>query len=330
MDKALPLILPSPLPEKLAVAVSGGADSMALALLLNEQARQEGKSVFAMTVDHRLRADAAKEAEQVAQWMAAYAIPHQILKWHFTEKPTANIQAQAREARYQLMAEWCLTHDIKHLCVGHHLDDQAETFLLRLQRGSGVDGLAAMRPASQQFGITLLRPLLNIPKQALKDYLTAHKQDWIEDPSNQSASYTRTHIRTLIPELEKAGIHASTLAKTAERMARARDFLEQEAEKAFNACIIQQNEKYQLQLRVFEQFHAEIGLRVLASLIQCISGSVYRVRFDDLQRLYHALLKREKARTLEHCLFRLKKNDVVEVSQEITSPILKQDKSIPI
>lgn len=130
---------------RLAVAVSGGPDSMALLLLAQEWAAARGGRVSALTVDHGLRAELSAEAAQVAQWAGLLGVSHVALTW-IGDKPTADIQAAAREARYCLLEEWCAASGVFHLLLAHHRDDQAETFLLRLARGSGLDGLAAIAP----------------------------------------------------------------------------------------------------------------------------------------------------------------------------------------
>ena len=127
---------PSP---HLAVAVSGGGDSMGLVILANRWARQRGGQVTALTIDHGLRKGAAKEAEKVGKWLSKYSIKHVVLKWR-GDKPITGIQEAARNARYRLMDQWCQNNHILHLLLAHTLDDQAETLLMRLQRGSGLDG----------------------------------------------------------------------------------------------------------------------------------------------------------------------------------------------
>ena len=130
-------------PPALAVAVSGGADSMALTLLAADWAAARRGSIVALTVDHRLRNESRAEAKQVAAWLAARGIEHKILAWT-GEKPSSDVQAAAREKRYELLEDWCRRQGILHLLVAHNLDDQAETFLLRLGRGSGLYGLSGM------------------------------------------------------------------------------------------------------------------------------------------------------------------------------------------
>ncbi|MBM4438672.1 MAG: tRNA lysidine(34) synthetase TilS, partial [Actinobacteria bacterium] len=128
---------------RVAVAVSGGADSLALTLLADEWARRTGRSIAALTVDHGLRPDSAAEASQVGAWLAAARIRHEVLRWE-GQKPRSGIHAAAREARYRMLTSWCRENDVRDLLLAHHRDDQSETFLMRLARGSGPDGLAAM------------------------------------------------------------------------------------------------------------------------------------------------------------------------------------------
>ncbi|MEX0298215.1 MAG: tRNA lysidine(34) synthetase TilS, partial [Kordiimonas sp.] len=166
--------------SKIAVGVSGGADSLCLMLMTAEYF-----DVTAISVDHGLRSEAADEVEFVARLCHEKNIPHVALRWE-GNRPTSNIQATARTVRYDLMRDWCAENNIAYLAVAHHQDDQAETLLLRLARGSGVYGLAAM-PGVRGVGrgVSIVRPLLSVPKEVLTSTLRSLKQEWIEDPSNQ-------------------------------------------------------------------------------------------------------------------------------------------------
>jgi tRNA(Ile)-lysidine synthase len=181
-------------PPELAVAVSGGPDSLALCLLARRWAEAHGGRVVALTVDHRLRPDSAAEAAAVASWLATLGICHHVLVWE-GGKPTSGIQAAAREARYRLLGDWCRRADVLHLLLGHQREDQAETVALRAARGSGPDGLAAMAPVREMAGLRLLRPLLPVPRAALQATLAAAGQPWLEDPSNRAPSFARTRLR---------------------------------------------------------------------------------------------------------------------------------------
>ncbi len=157
----------------IALAVSGGPDSMALALLLDEWANHRDARIEAITVDHGLRPESAAEAEQVGRWLAVRRVTrHTVLHWS-DAKPEAGIQAAARAARYRLMTEHCRAEGILHLCLAHHLDDQVETRAMRAARHSGPAGLAGMSAIREWGGVRLLRPLLGITKQALHATLAA-------------------------------------------------------------------------------------------------------------------------------------------------------------
>jgi tRNA(Ile)-lysidine synthase len=178
----------------IAVAVSGGPDSMALTLLLDGWARSRGGSVLGLTVDHGLRPESAAEARQVGAWLALRGVAHQTLNWD-GDKPRAGIQSAARAARYRLLGEACARRGVLHLAVAHHADDQAETVLFRRDRRSGGDGLAGMAAARSLGPVRLLRPLLGWRKPALIAVCAAFGQPWIDDPSNRAPSHARTELR---------------------------------------------------------------------------------------------------------------------------------------
>ena len=157
-----------------AVGVSGGADSFALALMLKDA----GKKVVALTVDHCLREESGIEAEYVAKVMKKHQIEHHILQWKEGKNIKKNIEEKARTARYNLMTDFCKKNNIKLLAVAHHMRDQAETFLLRLQRGSGLFGLSSMMPVSKRDDIVLIRPLLDFMPENLKKYCNKKNVDW--------------------------------------------------------------------------------------------------------------------------------------------------------
>lgn len=284
-----------------AVACSGGPDSMALALVAQAWAKGRKSKIIALTVDHGLRKESAKEARQVCVWLKKHGIAHAILSWR-GRKPTRNIQELARKARYRLMTEYCKQHAIAHLLVAHHLEDQAETFLLRLARGSGVDGLSAMSALTTMYDVTLARPLLGLPKSEMLDYLKKRRQDYVNDPSNENPAFERVKIRRLLPVLAEVGLSADRLAKTAATMARARAHLEEETGKFLNsACKIYAEGYARLEhIRISE----EIALRALATLIMIIGGNDVKTRINDLERLYAALKSPGfRGATLGGCVF---------------------------
>ncbi|MDH3234445.1 MAG: tRNA lysidine(34) synthetase TilS [Alphaproteobacteria bacterium] len=198
----------------LAVAVSGGADSMALALLARRWTQGHHGKATAVSVDHGLRPGSAAEARTVGAWCRALGCAHVTLTWA-GDKPASGIQSAARAARYALLGDWCHKNGVLHLLTAHHLEDQAETVLLRLGRGSGPEGLAAMPAIAEAPHYRLLRPLLGTAKPALIATLEAAGQQWLEDPSNLDPAHTRTRLRQFSRRLEQAGVPADDLAAAA-------------------------------------------------------------------------------------------------------------------
>jgi tRNA(Ile)-lysidine synthase len=178
----------------LAVAVSGGSDSLALAILADRWARERGGAICALTVDHGLRPESSEEIRRVQAWLLARAIRHEVLVWA-GEKPRTGIQEAARLARYRLLGGWCRDHACLHLLTGHHRDDQIETHLIRRRAHSGLDGLAGMSAIRELAGCRLLRPLLGIPKDRLSAFLEAERQPFISDPSNLDPAFERSRLR---------------------------------------------------------------------------------------------------------------------------------------
>lgn len=222
---------------QIAVAVSGGADSLALAFLAHEWAGGLGGRAVALTVDHGLRPGAAAEAAQVGHWLKAVGIEHQVLRWQ-EPKPGSRVQEAARNARYDLMTRWCREHDVLHLLLGHHQGDQAETFLMRKARGSGPEGLAGMRNVALPPGAgyrwpRLLRPLLPVTKGALEETLEARGRDWICDPSNENLSYERVRVRKQIAASADPEARCADLAAEAAAYRRQWDLIETRLERAF-------------------------------------------------------------------------------------------------
>ena len=209
----------------LAVAVSGGADSLALALLAADWARALGGAASALVVDHRLRAESGAEARRTAAGLRARGIRAAVLTRR-GPAPASAVEACARAARYRLLGEWCLARRVLHLLVGHNLEDQAETLLLRLAAGSGPDGLAGM-PAVRETGWgRLLRPLLAVPGGRLRATLHARGAGWLEDPHNADPAFARARLRRASGVLAREGLGAARLAATAGRMGEARAVLE--------------------------------------------------------------------------------------------------------
>ena len=288
---------------RLAVGCSGGGDSLALVLLADDWARQRGGTVFALTVDHGLRPGSAIEANAVARWMKRRGIAHATLPW-LGAKPKANIAATARAARYGLLLDCCRRHGVGDLLLAHQLEDQAETFLLRLARGSGADGLAAMAPVVLADGVRLLRPLLGVPRERLRVTLRGEGQDWIEDPSNESAASARARMRKLLPSLAREGLTVARLAATAARMGEVRAALEAATAAALTAAAVIDPAGYaRLNASRLQEEPKEIALRVLSRLLMQVGGTPLPARLERLERLLAAIRAGRLAagRTLAGC-----------------------------
>jgi tRNA(Ile)-lysidine synthase len=194
---------------RVAVAVSGGSDSIALLNLVAEWSRtlRGPKDVFALTVDHGLRSGSDIEAQRVGQWCAALKVPHVTLPWQ-GEKPSTGIQARARKMRYDLLAQWCRTHAVPILMTGHTADDQAETVYMRQKRTSSLKSLAGIWAENEWMGVRLLRPLLSTRRDALRAYLRGLGKDWLDDPSNDNPRFERVRVRQALEDEPIEGLQA--------------------------------------------------------------------------------------------------------------------------
>lgn len=281
----------------IAVAVSGGADSMALALLAERWAGERDGRITALTVDHGLRAESPEEAHIVAGWLGARGIAHRILRWR-GDKPRTGKQAAARNARYALMQDWCRREGCLHLLVAHHRQDQAETYLIRLEAGSGPDGLAGMAAIFERRHVRLLRPLLSVDKARLLATLRAQSQDWIEDPSNRDAAYARTRLRAGAgPALEDGDNPCLPLG-------RRRAALEGEtAELLARIAVVDGAGFCRFERIALAAADPGIARRALARMLVTVSGAVHAPRGKRLDLLMDALTGRQDfaARTLAGC-----------------------------
>ncbi|WP_286192206.1 tRNA lysidine(34) synthetase TilS [Roseomonas genomospecies 6] len=271
---------------RLAVGVSGGADSLGLALLAQRWAAARGGALLALIVDHGLRAESAAEAARVGGWLQARGIPHAILRWE-GEKPATGIQAAARAARHRLLAERCRDEGILHLALAHHRDDQAETVLLRFARGSGIDGLAGMAPVRAAGAVRVIRPLLDLPRDRLAATCRAFGQDWIEDPSNRNPLFARARLRAAGEALAAEGLDPLRLADVARRAARARNALESAtAALLAEAAEIHPEGWLRLDPKPLLEAPEEIALRALVRCIAATGGAPYPPKDEAAERLY--------------------------------------------
>jgi len=289
-------------PKTLGVAVSGGGDSMALLHLLHGFCTLHGTRLRAVTVDHGIRPEASDEAKMVARYCSSLGVLHETLLWTGWDG-TGNLQSAARNARYSLMAEWAERHKINTIALGHTADDQAETFLMRLAREAGVNGLAGMSPRTAREGVTFVRPLLSASREALRTYLRQQSIDWIEDPSNEDTRFERVRARKVMAALEPLGITPDGLAAVAGHMAKARGALDWQTFIAARDLVAIEAGAVVIVERKMRTLPEEIQRRLLVQAIGWITSSSYPPRRSAIAMLIEHLRKGQ-ATTLDGCHIR--------------------------
>ncbi|MGB0499312.1 MAG: tRNA lysidine(34) synthetase TilS, partial [Rubricella sp.] len=210
--------------DALVLAVSGGGDSTAMLVLAADWARSRGARLFAATIDHGLRAESAEEARFVAGLCEGLGVDHATIGWQ--AQAEGNLQQEARRARRRLLAEHARACGAQDVILGHTQDDVAETFLMRIERGSGLDGLSAIADRFEAHGVRFHRPLLSCSRSSLRELLTDRGIPWREDPTNADMRFLRSRIRSILPALDTVGLSVERLAETAHRLSDARAALD--------------------------------------------------------------------------------------------------------
>ncbi|MEJ1158142.1 tRNA lysidine(34) synthetase TilS [Prosthecomicrobium sp. N25] len=285
------LLAPFRTARALALAVSGGPDSTALMVLAAgwRDRTPAAPPLRVLTVDHALRPASAAEAAAVATRAAALRLPHETLTWA-GPKPAAGLQAAARQARYRLLAEAARRAGCDRLLTAHTLDDQAETVLMALARGSGVYGLAAMPPSRPLGGLALDRPFLDVPKARLVATLEARGETWAEDPSNRDPRFRRAETRRILAALAPLGLDVRALSETAARMARAAAAIDATVDALLaGAASLRPGGYVRLDHEAWMAAPAEVRLRALARLIRTVAPGPYPPRLARLEELEQAL-----------------------------------------
>ncbi len=287
----------------LAVAVSGGADSMALCLLADAWARARAGRVLALIVDHGLRDASSAEAGRTASWLAARGIDSEVLAWA-GDKPASAIQARARAERYRLLFDRCRQAGILHLLVGHHLEDQAETLLLRAASGSGAAGLAGMSGLVEAGSTRVLRPLLEVSKRRLRAYLESVGQPWIEDPSNADPAYARARLRSSSPA-EQGAMAPALLDAAASHRRRRQGQDEAVATLLAWHCRLHPLGFIRLDPAMLHAAAEEAVAAALGRVAATVGGTAYPPSNEKLDRLRrHLLGEAPRAASLGRCLWR--------------------------
>lgn len=300
----------------IAVGVSGGADSMALCFALSEYFKDvPAVTIHALSVDHALRAESLGEAQHVAQQLKTLPnVEHHILTWKHETKLDARIQEKARTARYDLMKEYMHGRNITMLFLGHHIDDQAETFLFRLAKGSGLDGLSCMSVIQKMGeGFVLCRPMLGLSKGDMISFCEARGVDFINDPSNYCDDYARVRLRKSRDILAEEGLSSKRLLVASRRFSRARKALETLSNNAFDECILKNDAvRIVFNLSGLISCPEEIVLRVILQAMSVLQNDTgYGTRLERVENLCADLITQDnfRKRTLGGIIFECKIKD---------------------
>lgn len=284
----------------IAVAISGGPDSMACAFMARDWAMARGGSIVTLTVDHGLRPESRDEAEYVARVMHAQGITHHILTPAFSDVSN-NLLESARIRRYDALAAWCRSHAVLHCLVAHHANDQRETTLLQQSRGVTADGGSGMAKVRTYQGVRFLRPLLGATKDALVRHLQDRRISWIEDPSNMHTHFARVRVRKELAE-------NPALTATADALLVARHAARHERERAVScaamACATVWPAGYiTIDRHRWCQLEDAIASQLIADSLRCVSGESRRARTHEIQRLHTSLRTQPQGkRSLQHCI----------------------------
>ncbi|QYK41286.1 MAG: tRNA lysidine(34) synthetase TilS [Paracoccaceae bacterium] len=284
------------------VAVSGGGDSVALLHLMVRTCRHWQVPVSAVTVDHRLRAGSAAEADTVAALCASLGVPHRTMVWD--HGPVAgNLMDVARRARRALIAAWAREAGVTQIALGHTADDQAESFLMALSRAAGLDGLSGMRSLWQEDGLWWGRPLLNIRRADLRAYLRRHGIGWVEDPTNADARFERVRARQTMAALAPLGIDAARIGRSAAQLAVARAALREMLRQACAAHVRELAGALRIDRAGFDALPHDLQRQLLVAGVAWLSGDRRPPRQDRQVNLLLAARDRRDA-TLQGCRLR--------------------------
>ncbi len=270
---------------RIAVAVSGGGDSMALTLLAHDWAREGGGEVVGLTVDHGLRPGSAAEAKSVAGWLQGIGMAHHVLRWT-GPKPASGVQAAARDARYRLLEGWCREAGILHLLFAHTREDQAETVVMRRDRSSTPNGLAGMAAVREAAAVRVLRPLLGVSRARLRRTLESRGQAWIDDPSNDDAAFARVRVRRKLG----GGLEVENLVAEALHNGRTRQKHDACAAHLLAASGIFHPAGFvRLDAKTFLEGDKQVALMALARMLTALGGRSFGPRQAALRDFYARL-----------------------------------------
>lgn len=302
-------LLPLEKPFKIAAAVSGGSDSLALLILLINSLQSSEIELICLTVDHKLRPESFAEAALVSNICKKLKVSHQILDWDGI-KPSANMQHTARKARYKLLTDFCSNNQIEFLATAHQEQDQAENFLIRLEHGTGLYGLAGIAEKNVINGINIIRPLLEFSKEELRNVLLEEGIEWVEDPSNNNRKYTRTKFRVFLNR-NPTWIHKLNLAS--KNLLKTKESIEYLLQKTKDTIVKRHDNGTSFDHNDFNLLPQEIKFRLISDLISDLKTTERPLRGERIENLINKLSegKSFKAATLGKCLFKRKGTEII-------------------
>jgi len=293
------------------IAVSGGPDSLALTALAKAYSYENKCKIYYVLVDHNLRKNSSDEAKSVKGLLKKYQITLNILK--NKKIITSNIQSEARKVRYNLLINFCKKKKIKTILTAHNLEDQVETFFIRLSRGSGLQGLSSMKQIYKiDDNINLIRPLLNFKKNQLIKISKITFGKYFKDPTNKNTKYLRTRIRNLKTSLETSGINYDKIFQSIKNLASSRDTLDYYFKKIYKDIIVKRNDKIFIDLKKFNNINQEMKVMVLKKIIKDFTNSYYSARSKKIINLIDQIKAKKNAKfTLGGCIILREKKHII-------------------
>ncbi len=307
------LIQCAPPEQKVALAVSGGGDSVAMFHLALEVLPVEKLVVF--HVNHGLREEAIDEAKFVEGLCAMHNVSLYKRELSHLSKDQTNLQAHGRASRYDSFKEMAEDASVQHVWLAHTKDDVAETFLIRLGKGAGVKGLSAMAASFERYGLSFSRPLLDVSRDELREYLAAGPYKWCEDPSNEDDSFLRIKMRKFLQGSENNVLNSDSLVASAHSVARANNALEQWTEQFWKASVSHMKAECTFHMNEFLELPLEIQFRVIDKCVNW-GGEPYPPRTEKKQRLIEALSTGKTKRTLGGIVFESNEYGICTISRE--------------
>jgi len=308
--------------QEVAVALSGGSDSLALTLALNNI----GFKVLSILVNHHLRLEADDEIKTTIKTLKKFNIKYVVKNWDGKYKK--NLESEAREARYGLLINVCKKENINVLCIGHHMDDQIETFFLNLARGSGLDGLCAMADKNTINGILIVRPMLGLSKQDCKNYLISLNIKWCEDLSNLDIKYKRNKIRSLLNEIEDKNLITKRVFTTIKTLQEVREVLDKVIIDTEKKILTHENDEISFNVKKILSLPIYLQKSIITNCIMKLANKQYKPRLVQIENIIRSInsgdnFKRTIANLIISC-----KNDYIKIEKRHSNKqnIKKQNK----